>query len=216
MPQENHPKLRDITVVLSSQSLVYPGDSPPSITRTSDLTRGDPLTASHLSMSCHIGTHVDAPAHFIEDGCTLENLPIESLYGPAHVVDLQGKQIISTEDVSSLSLPQRHHILLRTDNAALLRLDGYSERHCVLSPEAARYLCCLHPLSVGFDYYSLDPDQRPDHFPSHVVLARAGIPVFVCLDLFDITPGSYTFAGFPLRLAGAEASPVRALLIDKP
>ena len=207
------PILFDITLKLSSHTLLYPGDPAPLVTRTSDLRQGDSLTTSHLSVSCHVGTHVDSPAHFIEHGATLDDLPLDSFYGPAVVVELVGKAVIEVADFTSVEIPTSHHILLKTDNSAFLKLDTFASSYCVLSPKAAEYLADLNPLSVGFDYYSLDPYQENGLHPAHTTLARANIPVFVCLDLGEIQPGGYLFAGFPLRLAGAEASPVRALLI---
>ena len=207
--------LFDITLKLSSKTLVYPGDSHPMIKRTSDLIQGDPLTISKLSMNCHVGTHVDAPAHFLADGAILDELPLESFYGPAVVVHLEGRKVIEVGDLKTVKLPEKHHIILRTPNSSLLKLDQFTHSFCALSQKAAEYLCSQNPLSIGYDYYSLDPYTESGSFPAHKTLARANIPAFVCLDLSYIAAGKYVFAGLPLRLAGAEASPVRALLIKR-
>jgi len=180
-----------------------------------DLSRGDPLTASHLSLNCHVGTHVDAPAHFLAQGATLEELPLECFYGPAMVITLEGKKVIEVSDLVPHDLPLSHHILLKTDNSPLLQRDRFSESFCVVSPDAAQYLLSKNPLSVGFDYYSLDPSQPPATFPTHRILAQANLPVFVCLSLAEVQAGRYSFAGFPLRLAKVEASPVRAILMKE-
>ena len=140
------PSLFDITLKLSSHTLLYPGDPVPLVTRTSDLRQGDSLTASHLSVSCHVGTHVDSPAHFIEHGATLDDLPLDSFYGPAVVVDLVGKAVIEVADFTSVEIPTSHHILLKTDNSAFLQLDTFASSYCVFSPEAAEYLADLNPV----------------------------------------------------------------------
>ena len=192
---------------------MYPGDAPPRIQRLSDLKRGDALTASSFAMGCHVGTHVDAPAHFLADGTLLEELPLESFYGPALVIGQDGKRSIEKTDVEGLPIPPRHHILLKTDNGSLLTKNSFSEDFCSLSSEAAEYLCEVNPLSIGWDYYTLDRVTHSATFPAHTVLAQANIPVFVCLNLLDIAEGRYWFAGFPLRLEGVEGAPVRAILM---
>jgi arylformamidase len=205
----------DLTLTISPTTLTYPGDPPPTISRTMDMSQGDSLTASHLSLNCHVGTHVDAPAHFIAHGATLEELPMECFYGPAMVINLEGKQVIEISDLLSYDLPPSRHILLKTDNSQLLHRDRFTESYCVLSPDAARYLLNKTPRSIGFDYYSLDPHQTTDVFPTHRILAQSNIPVFVCLDLSTVQPGQFIFFGFPLRLGKVEASPVRAILMKE-
>ncbi|UCE63256.1 MAG: cyclase family protein [Nitrospirota bacterium] len=205
----------DLTLPISPTTLTYPGDPPPTITRTMDLSQGDSLTASHLSLNCHVGTHVDAPAHFINNGATLEELPMECFYGPAVVINLEGKEVIEVSDLVPYDLPLSHHILLKTDNSRLLQHDQFSESFCVVSPDTARYLLSKRPHSIGFDYYSLDPHQPTGTFQSHRILAQSNIPVFVCLDLSEVHPDQYYFWGFPLRLEKIEASPVRAVLMKE-
>ena len=210
-PVEN--RFLDLTLPLSPLVLRYPEDPHPIIKTESHISKGDALTASRFSMNCHVGTHVDAPAHFLRDGATLDELPLERFYGPAVVTELMDRDVISIEDLENAHLPAQRHLLLKTRNSELLQLDIFSQNYCTLSPEAANVLCSLQPLSVGFDYYSLDPYQEEGPFPAHMMLARFGIPAYVCLNLLDVVAGDYVFSGFPLRLAGVEASPVRAVLM---
>jgi len=208
-------QLIDITLLLSKDTLVYPGDSPPNIQRVSDLNMGDSLTASTVILGCHIGTHVDAPAHFLGQGLMVHELPLESFWGPALVINQQGKGRIDKADLEELSISSQCHIFFKTNNSALLYGNVFTEKYCTLSRSAAQYLCQLNPLSIGWDYYSIDPVTNPETFPAHVVFAEANIPVFVCLSLKDVPVGQYGFSGFPLRLIGVEASPVRAILIPE-
>ncbi len=202
----------DITLPLSNHTLVYPGDSPPDIQRVSDLKHGDLLTASTFTMGCHVGTHVDAPGHFLPQGMMLDKLPLQSFYGPALVLGQEGKQVIEKTDVERMSILPKHHIFLKTDNGVLLNSKVFSKEFCTLSTQAAEYLCTLNPLSIGWDYYSLDPLANSDTFPAHTIFAQANIPVFVCLNLKDVAEGRYGFSGFPLRLENVEGAPVRAIL----
>ncbi len=213
MPTRSTTIIYDLTLPISPDTLTYPGDPPPTIIRMTDVSQGDSLTTSHLSLNCHVGTHVDAPAHFIPHGATLEELPMDCFFGPAVVVNLEGKEVIDASDLAPHALPPEHHILLKTDNSRLLHHGRFSNSFCVVSPDATRDLLNKRPLSIGYDYYSLDPHQPPGTFPSHLILAQSNIPVFVCLDLSEVQPGQYMFWGFPLRLEQVEASPVRAILM---
>jgi arylformamidase len=77
-----------------------------------------------------------------------------------------------------------------------------------------RALLNFQPLSLGFDYYSLDPPSATT-FPAHLEAARRAIPVFVCLDLSEVSPGEYFFSALPLRIEKIEGIPVRAVLFRK-
>ena len=203
----------DLTLPIAPSVLRYPGDPDPVIKRETDISKGDTLTVSHFSMNCHVGTHVDVPAHFLKDGVTLDGLPLERFYGPAVVTEMLDRDVIGIEDLENAQLPKQQHLLLKTRNSELLQLDTFSRNYCTLSSEAAKVLCGLHPLSVGFDYYSLDTYQEVVSFPAHTNLAQFGIPIYVCLNLLDVPAGEYLFSGLPLRLVGVEASPVRAVLV---
>ena len=213
MSAEKKNRIWDISLPISSETIRYPGDLPPTLIKESDIEKGDTLTASHLSMNCHVGTHVDAPAHFLGDGEAIDELRLERFYGPAVVREFLNCDMIMRKDLENGDIPERHHILLKTKNSELLQQDTFSKNYCTVPPDAAEWLCARQPLSVGFDYYSLDPYEGSDGFPAHIVFARAGIPVYVCLNLYEVQPGKYVFSGFPLRLAEAEASPVRAVLM---
>lgn len=204
-------RLIDITLPIRPGMPLYPGDPAPVVRQLASLDRGDKLTLSEVTLGCHIGTHVDAPAHFIAGGATVDALDRSCFAGPAVVLDLTGKSAITAADLHVQSVPRGRHVLLKTDNSALLRSGPFDPAYCTLSVAAAEALLALAPLSIGFDYYSLDPPSERD-FPAHVAVARAGRPVFVCLDLSGVPAGAFTFLGFPLAVAGVEAMPVRAFL----
>ncbi|MBV8901473.1 MAG: cyclase family protein [Verrucomicrobia bacterium] len=201
----------DLTLPLGTKTVVYPGDSPPVIEQVSSLGSGDRLTSSRFAVGCHVGTHVDAPAHFLRDGSTIDRLPLQRFCGPAVVLDLQGKRFIREQDLRDCSIPENHHVLLKTDNAALLASAHFVTPYTYLEPAAASYLCERNPCSIGIDYYSFDPYES-EEFPSHTILAKHNVPAFVCLNLGLVPAGTYSFAGLPLPLEHTEASPVRAIV----
>ncbi len=201
----------DLTLPITSKMPVFPGDPAPELFTVSDIRKGDPLTISHISMGCHVGTHVDCPAHFLEDGPVLGAMQWRSFMGQARVLELTGSSFISREDLAQYEIPRDYHILLKTTNSARLAQSSFTEDYVFMDPEAANYLAGHNPRSVGFDYYSLDPASSQT-FPAHTRLAEQGIPVFVCLDLSGPPSGDYWFVGLPLRLDQLEGAPARVLL----
>lgn len=201
----------DLTLPLSPDILRYPGDPAPRITTVASIGPGSALRVSEIQLNCHVGTHVDAPAHFVADGQRLDDLALERFHGDAVVIEIAGSAPITPADLEPIAGLRDRHVLLKTGNAVRLRQAKFDPAYRTLSVEAALWLATRTPRSVGFDYYSLDRASATD-FPAHVALARAGIPVFLPLHLDTVTPGEYWFVGTPLPLVGVEASPVRALL----
>jgi arylformamidase len=202
----------DLTRVLHEAMAVYPGDVPPRIRRTSSIEHGASLTVSTLELPCHAGTHVDAPGHFLAGGRLLSDYPADAFFGPAVVVDLSRHRDVTAGALEAQPIPERRHILLRTRNSERPPSAAYDLDHACIDSEAANVLITLRPLSIGFDDYSVDSPAAPD-LPVHRRLAQAGLLVYVGLDLSAVPAGECTFFGLPLRLDGAEASPVRALAL---
>ena len=206
-------RMIDLTLTLGPSTMVFPGDPPAVIRRVAEIERGDPLTASELVCGCHVGTHVDAPGHFVRGGALLEDLPLSRFMGPAQVIDRAGPEgCIGVEHLRGEEIAAEHHVLIRTRNSALLQQGRFRPDYTVVSREAIEWIARRRPRSIGFDYYSLDPVDS-ESFPAHREAARAGIPVYVCLDLSDAPAGRGMFVGLPLRLEKVEASMVRAVLI---
>jgi arylformamidase len=191
--------------------LLYPGDSAPTLQRVSSIAEGAMLTASKVELGCHVGTHADAPAHFLADGLTLDELGFQHFCGPAVVLDLPGRDRITQADLAGLAIPRGRHVLIRTRNSEALHRRAFDPAYCFVTPGAVRDLLDRQPLSIGFDYYSLDPLSE-ESFPAHLEVARFGIPVFVCLDLTNVSAGEYNFIALPLKLSNLEGFPVRAVL----
>jgi arylformamidase len=201
----------DLTLPIGPNMLLYPGDSPPALKLLSSLERGDALTASELVMGCHVGTHVDAPAHFVRGGLTVDRLDKKHFFGPAIILDLTSRARVELQDVENESIPTGHHVLLKTRNSALLRESSFTSDYAYVTPEATKHLLEREPLSIGIDYYSLDPPAETD-FPAHRMVAEQGLPAFVCLDLASVKAGTYFFTAFALPITDVEGIPVRALL----
>jgi arylformamidase len=161
----------------------------------------------------HAGTHIDAPRHFLADGATIETLPLEVCLGPAYVAYLPEVKVITAGDLDRLALEAGvSRLLLKTANSNLWAagVRDFQARFVDLSPDAARWLVQRRVRLVGIDYLSV---ERPkDDYEVHRILMTAGVVILETLDLSRVAPGWYELICLPLPLAGAEASPTRAVL----
>jgi arylformamidase len=187
---------------------VYAGDPGFAIELAKSIDRGDPANLSRLDMGAHTGTHVDAPRHFIPDGYGASELPLEPFIGPCDVVDAGGVSgQIDGAAVSSLALrPSVERVLLKTSNSALWERDSFTPDFVRLNGDGARALIDRGIQLVGIDYLSIgDPE-------SHRLLLGGGTGVIEGLDLRGVDPGSYFLACLPLKIAGSDGAPARAVL----
>jgi len=206
-------RILDISVLLQNPMPVWPGDEEFRLRRTKQLEAGDAVNASRLECNVHAGTHVDAPRHFLEKGCTVEQLPLEILIGPAQVAYLPEVNAIGAEDLATLALsPGTGRLLLRTRNSELwaAEIPDFRPDYVALTAEAAHWLVINGIRLIGIDYLSVQRFQ--DSRLTHQVLLEAGVIILEGLNLADVAPGVYELICLPLRLRGAEGAPARAVL----
>lgn len=205
-------RIIDITMPLRPGMSVWPGDPPLEVDRLTDCAAGDEATLSRLSMSVHTGTHVDAPAHFLGGGATVDALELSSLVGPAWVADATGGVEIGAADLAALALPgDVRRLLLKTRTAPP---DGNpSPSDAYTNETAARWIAERGIRLVGIDTPSIAPYDRPAE--THRILLSAGIVIVENLDLAAVVPGAYVLACLPLPVVGAEGAPARAVLLDE-
>jgi arylformamidase len=204
-PRVPMPRIHDVTIPLAAGMPAYPGD-PHFVLAEVQVGEGLPYRLSRLELSTHTGTHVDAPAHFVEGGATVDRLPLEILLGKTRVVELPARERIERSD-----LRDDLRVLLRTRMSGLLARSAYDEDHVYLSGDAAVYLAQAGIKLVGFDYLSIDRFGSTE-YPAHQALLGAGVVVVEGLDLSEVEPGEYEMACLPLRVAGADGAPARVVL----
>ncbi|MGB8643852.1 MAG: cyclase family protein [Anaerolineae bacterium] len=209
-------KIHDISIPISNTLATYKGDAGFKIDRTSDFGRGDVMVLSHIDMGVHTGTHVDAPLHFVPGGGTIDQLDLNVLMGPAQVVDLpHTARAISALDLQATHIPDgTQRLLIRTSNCARWDKPEFQEDFVALGVDAAQWLLDHNIKLVGIDYLSIEPFGSTDH-PVHHLLLNAHIVVVEGLDLRAIQPGTYDLVCLPIKLAGAEGAPARAVLIER-
>jgi arylformamidase len=204
------PRIHDVTVPLAPGMLAYPGDVPFQLEPVQSLGK-DPYNLSRIALTTHSGTHVDAPAHFLAGGTTVDRLPLEILLGKARVVELLARERVERADLEALDLSDDLRVLLKTRMSGQMLKPAYQEDHVYLSEDAAHYLAQAGIKLVGIDYLSIDRFGSVD-FPAHHALLGAGVVVVEGLDLSEVEPGEYDMACLPLRVDGGDGAPARVVL----
>ena len=205
------PIIHDVTRPIFAGMPVWPGDASCSLAWTGHVAE-DGANTSALSCSVHTGTHADGPYHVLDDGARIGDVPLDAFIGSAHVIDTAGEAEIGAAWLDA-HLPRGcERVLLRT--GAWTRDDVFPTRWAALTEDAARLLVDRGTRLLGTDAPS--PDALDSHdLPVHRILLGAGIAIVENLMLHDITPGEYEMIALPLRLAEADASPVRAVLVER-
>ena len=205
-------KLYDISVPITPDLPVWPGDPSVKLTPASQIAAGDTANVTHLEMSAHTGTHVDAPYHFLEDGVTLERVPLEVMIGPARVLHLPDVDEITAADLKAAAIPEgTTRLLFKTKNSKIWSHEtAFQKEFAALTPDGAQYLVDRGIQLVGIDYLSIAPYGNGR--PVHEILLGAGILIIEGLNLSDVPPGEYTLHCLPLNLQGVDGAPARVVL----
>lgn len=199
----------DISLPLFDGMPVYPGTSE---TKIESVKSGSGTSVlSEISMTSHAGTHVDAPAHSVEGGETLNKLPLDTFYGPARVLDLTGcEDSIKVGDLEAKGVMHGERILMKTKNSTR-PTDEFHDDFIYLSPDGAEYLAQMGVKLAGIDALSIKQRGAKDN-TSHTALLGRGIPIVEGLNLQAVEEGEYKLIAFPIALQG-DGAPVRAVLI---
>ena len=181
---------------------------------TQRLDAGDECNNTRLECDTHVGTHVDAPLHYLEHGASVEALSLEVLVGPATVAFLPEIKTVTASALDNLALTSKtKRLLLRTRNSELWQT-GETEfkRHYVsLTTEAAQWVADKGIRLVGVDYLSVGSFEGG--VITHKILLDAGVVIVEGLNLYDVESGEYQLICLPLKLVGAEGAPARAVLV---
>ena len=210
-------KIFDISLPISPELPVWPGDPAIELERVESMDEGAHANVSKLSASVHIGTHVDAPHHFLNDGRTVEQLPLDVLTGPCYVVQLpDGVEAITEDALEGMSLPANiKRILFGTSNSRFWSRaeTTFQEDFVAVTEDGAAWLVQHGIRLVGVDYLSVAPFG--DSAPTHRRLLEAGVVVVEGLDLSAVPRGFYELYCLPLKLRGSDGAPARAILVQK-
>jgi arylformamidase len=203
----------DISVKDEPGMHIYPGDPVLEMRRVRAIAEGDPANLTHLALGAHTGTHVDAPAHFLDGAPTLEQIPLDRFVGPATVLDLRGLRAIDAAALRSHELPSGGIVLFKTDNSELWAKPQFDEGFTYLTYDAAELLVSRGVRTVGIDYLSIERFGSED-FAVHKLLLGHGVPIIEGLDLRAVGAGSYALVCLPLNLQHVDGAPARAILMQ--
>jgi arylformamidase len=204
-------KIYDVTVSLSSQTPLYPGDPAVVIESKQQLGHGDPYNVSYYGFGSHTGTHIDAPYHFFKDGLTVDQIPVELLIGRTRVIEFASGMEIDAEHLEEHDLADAMRVLFKTRNSYLWDRGEFVEKYVHLTTDAAEYLVESGIKVVGLDYLSVD--KYPcEAFEVHQTLLRNGVIIIEGLDLREVEPGDYDMFCLPLKIKDGDSAPARVVL----
>ena len=211
-------KVWDISRTLSNDLAEWPGDEPCRFRLTREKTKGASVNLGAISMSVHNGTHADARVHFDTDGESIEKVSLQTYLGRATVVDLwqafldsKEKHLITIEDLrpSAEAIAATSRILVKTGRWTDSTL--FPKQIPVIAADVPPWLQKNGVKLLGLDLPSVDEIDSKS-LQNHHALAQAGIAIIESLDLSNVASGIYQLAALPLKIAGGDGAPMRAIL----
>lgn len=204
-------RIYDISRTVSPSLTVWPGDPPIEFEEAARMARGDSVNVTQLKLGTHTGTHIDAPWHFDEDGAHTAELPPETFIGPARVITVERRSgTITPADLGVDDLGGVERVLLRTWVSDVPD-DEWPEDYPYPSVELADWLAGQGVRLLGVDLPTVD-DAEGEGLPAHHRLNEHGITILERVNLSGVPDGVYELIALPLKLAGLDGSPVRAVL----
>lgn len=201
----------DLSPPITPGLAVWPGDTPFSRTVALAMASGANLDLSSVATTVHLGAHADAPSHFMAGGAGIGELDLAPYVGPCQVMAVsvaRGERVRPSHLMGPVTAPR---LLLRT--GTFPDPNRWNEDFASLSPELIEHLHAQGVVLVGLDTPSVDPFASKA-LEAHQALGRTGIRNLEGLLLDRVPDGVYTLVALPLRIPGADASPVRAILLD--
>lgn len=223
-------KIIDITLPISSSTMVFPGDPKPMIEKVSTLEE-EGYTVSRLILGSHTGTHVDAPSHILENGPSVEKLELKNLIGTAIVLDFSldagelTAEILKTRLENTLLTGEEKILLLKTKNRTLQYRDNRGIQNgglqakkrfenTYLGESGSKLIVEKKFVTIGIDNFSID-SFASKKLPAHRILLSNQVNIVECLDLSLVEAGIYFFICFPLKIKDCDGAPARAVLLEE-
>ncbi len=212
MTRPNAGEWIDVSIPLRNGMVHWPGDAPFDRLQTLHIANGDVCNLSQFCSSVHIGTHMDAPRHFLADGHGMESMPIEATVGPARVIGIQDPELIQVRELEPHRLQKGERVLFKSGNSERhWKTPTFQEKFVHIPEATAHYLAKCGVQTVGVDYLSVG-GYETDSAETHRALLAAGIWVIEGLNLEHVDPGDYELVCLPLRMVGSDGAPARAIL----
>lgn len=202
----------DISVPIKTGMVHWPDNPEVKVGKMLDMERGDVCNVSTLSLGSHTGTHMDAPLHFIRNGRSLDQMPLDATIGPCRVIEIKHKEAVTAEEIQGQRFKAGERILFKTRNSKTSwKTDDFDEDFIFIARDAAALLAKAKVMTVGIDYLSVGGFKK-DGVETHHALLGAGIWVIEGLNLAKIKPGRYELCCLPIKVLKSDGAPARALL----
>ena len=205
----------DVTATLDPATTpIYEGDAPMKFEYLKDMRNGDPLTLSVFSLGAHSGTHIDAPMHFVAGGVSIDQVPLDPLIGPARVIDIPDSvQAIDAAELNRHEWRGAQRVIFRTRSSlrSWMASPQFHRDFAYIAPDAAQLLADADVQLVGVDYISAEQFGSSEPL-THRILLGKGIPIVEGLALEGVSAGDYELIVLPMKVAGHEGAPARAVL----
>jgi arylformamidase len=202
----------DVSVPLRNGMGAWPGDASFERTSTLEMANGDPCNLSQISSTAHIGTHMDAPRHYLPDAAGMESMPIDAAIGRCRVIEIHDPEAIRISELDPHHLNKGERVLFKTANSIhCWKTDHFKKKYIYIPPETARYLAERGVRTVGVDYLSVGGFESGGA-ETHRILLETGIWIIEGLMLEHVEPGEYELVCLPLKIIGGDGAPARAVL----
>lgn len=206
----------DISLSISPNLPTWPGDPGLKLEQFESMDQGALYNATRISSSVHLGTHVDAPRHFLNDGSAVEQLSLEILTGPCYVAQLpDGIDAITSEVLDRTEInSEMKRVLFGTSNSHYWAKgeSKFQTDFVAITEDGAEWLVERGIQLIGIDYLSVAPYN--ESIPTHTVLLKAGVVIVEGLNLSNIMRGFYDLYCLPLKIVGSDGAPARAILVQ--
>ncbi len=199
----------DISPTISSALPVWPGDTRFEAGPTWQIGNGCPVLVSKMTMTTHLGAHTDAPSHYDPAGASIDKVALTPYIGPCRVIHCIGADVVKPEDLEGKLEGTPPRVILRTYRQAPQQ--HWDNEFPSISSAAIDLLARHHVILIGTDAASLDP-QDSKTLDAHHAVQRHGMAILEGVVLDDVPKGDYELIALPLKFAGMDASPVRAIL----
>ncbi len=203
-------RIWDISQVLRPEMPIWPGEAPPALRRNAQISAECPVNVGAIETPLHAGTHADAPFHYDALGPASAECELGPYVGPCVVLDVRGAQgRVEPASVDWPALDGAERVIFRTYDR--FPADRWDSDFTAIAPAVIARLREAGVRLVGTDAASLDPEQSKT-MDAHQEVRAGDMRILEGLVLDDVPAGRYELTALPLKIAGADASPVRAIL----
>ncbi len=204
----------DISIPFRNNMVHWPGDPVPRVERIKDRDKGDMVTLTEMQWIDHVGTHIDAPLHFIAGGATIDKMPLNATIGRARVIEIKDTESIKLKELAPYNLRRGERILFKTLNSErCYKTDEFIEDYVYFSTEVAQHLVDRGVRAVGLDYISIGAyGSRENLGATHQILLENGVYIIEGINLSGVKAGRYELICLPILLENGDAASARAIL----